>query len=112
MPPLTLALVKLHAATGEPKRLAQARTLADRMIADFADPKDGGFFYTAGDHEALLARVKDRFDNAVPGANSLAIRALVNLGAAMKEPRYLDEAGRAAWPPSRRGCWIARPARR
>ncbi len=92
---LTQALVRLHAATGDPKRLAQARTLADRMIADFADRKDGGFFYTAGDHEALLARVKDPFDNAVPGANSLAIRALVGLGVASGEARYLDEAGRA-----------------
>ena len=92
---LTLALTKLYAATGDPKRLAQARTLADRLIADFADVKEGGFFYTAGDHETLLARVKDRFDNAVPGSNSLAIRALVNLGVAAKEPRYLDEAGRA-----------------
>ena len=65
------------------------------MIADFADPEDGGFFYTAGDHETLLARVKDPFDNALPGANSLAIRALVGLGVATGEARYLDEAGRA-----------------
>ena len=101
---LTLALVKLHAATGDPKRLAQAGSLADRMIADFSDRKDGGFFYTAGDHEALLARVKDPFDNAVPGANSLAIRALVGLGVASGEPRYLDEAARAlgAFAPSLR----------
>ena len=99
---LTHALVRLYSSTGEPKRLAQARTLADRMVADFADAKDGGFFYTAGDHEALLARVKDPFDNAVPGANSLAIRALVGLGVASKEARYLDEAGRAlsAFAPS------------
>ena len=105
---LTLALVRLHAATGDPKRLAQARSLADRLIADFADRKDGGFFYTAGDHEALLARVKDPFDNAVPGANSLAIRALVGLGVASGEARYLDEAGRAldAFAPS----LLARPA--
>ena len=99
---LTHALVRLHAATGDPKRLAQAKGLADRMIADFSDRKDGGFFYTAGDHEALLARVKDPFDNAVPGANSLAIRALVGLGVASGEARYLDEAGRAldAFAPS------------
>ncbi len=99
---LARALVRLHAATGDPKRLAQARALADRMIADFGDPKDGGFFYTAGDHETLIARVKDPFDNAVPGANSLAIRALVGLGVASGEGRYLDEAGRAlaAFAPS------------
>ena len=101
---LTYALVRLHAATSDPNRLTQAKKLADRMIADFADRKDGGFFYTAGDHEALLARVKDPFDNAVPGANSLAIRALVGLGVASGEARYLDEAGRAleAFAPSLR----------
>ena len=99
---LTYALVRLHAATGDPKRLTQARGLADRMIADFADAKDGGFFYTAGDHETLIARVKDPFDNAIPGANSLAIRALVGLGVASGEARYLDEAARAleAFAPS------------
>jgi uncharacterized protein YyaL (SSP411 family) len=96
------ALVRLQAATANPKRLTQAKALADRMIADFADPKEGGFFYTAGDHETLIARVKDPFDNAIPGANSLAIRALVGLGVATGEARYLDEAKRAldAFSPS------------
>ena len=88
----------------QPKATGAGRGLADRMIADFSDRKDGGFFYTAGDHEALLARVKDPFDNAVPGANSLAIRALVGLGVASGEARYLDEAARAlgAFAPSLR----------
>ena len=92
---LILALVRLHGVSGKAERLTQAKTLADRMIADFADPKDGGFFYTAGDHETLLARVKDPYDNAMPGANSLAIRAMVKLGVASGEARYLDEARRA-----------------
>jgi uncharacterized protein YyaL (SSP411 family) len=92
---LAHALIRLHAATGDPKRLAQARSLADRMIADFGDPQGGGFFYTAGDHEALLARVKDPSDGALPGANSVAIRVLVALGRATGEGRYLDQAGRA-----------------
>jgi len=99
---LTQALLRVHAATGDPLRLAQAKSLADRMIGDFADRKDGGFFYTAGDHEALIARVKDPFDNAVPGANSQAIRALVGLGVASGDGKYLDEAARAleAFAPS------------
>jgi uncharacterized protein YyaL (SSP411 family) len=101
---LTYALTRLHAATGDPNRLTQARALADRMIADFADPALGGFFYTATDHETLLARPKDPFDNAVPGANSVAIRALVALGVATGEARYLDAAGKAlqAFAPSLR----------
>jgi uncharacterized protein YyaL (SSP411 family) len=88
-------LLRLHAATGDPTRLAQARALTDRMLADFADEKDGGFFYTADDHESLLARAKDPYDNVLPSGNSVAIRNLIALAAATGEARYLDEAGKA-----------------
>ena len=87
---LAHGLLRLHAATGDPKRLAQARELTDRMIADFADPEEGGFFYTADDHESLLARPKDPYDDALPSGNSVAIRNLVALAAATGEARYLD----------------------
>jgi uncharacterized protein len=92
---LAHGLLRLHAATGDAKRLTQAKTLADRMIADFADPANGGFFYTAGDHESLLARSKDATDNAVPSGNSVAIRVLVDLARETKDPRYLDHARRS-----------------
>ena len=92
---LAHGLLRLHAATGDPTRLAQARALTDRMIADFADTKEGGFFFTAGDHESLLARPKDPFDGALPSGNSVAIRNLVALAAATGEGRYLDLAGQA-----------------
>jgi uncharacterized protein YyaL (SSP411 family) len=89
------ALLRLHIATGDPERLAQARALADRMVADFADAKGGGFYYTAEGHESLLARPKDPYDNALPSGNSVAIRLLVALAKATGETRYLDVAGRA-----------------
>jgi uncharacterized protein len=92
---LAHGLLRLHAATGDARRLSQARELTDRMIADFADPKEGGFFYTADDHESLLARPKDPYDNALPSGNSVAIRNLVALSALTGDPRYLDEAGKA-----------------
>jgi uncharacterized protein len=91
---LAHGLLRLHAATGDAKRLDQARALADRMIADFSDPKDGGFFATSGDHESLLARPKDPFDNVLPSGNSVAVRVLVALAAATGESRYLDAAGK------------------
>ena len=56
------------------------------MIADFADEKNGGFFYTANDHERLLARPKDPHDNALPSGNSVAIRNLIALAAADGRP--------------------------
>jgi uncharacterized protein len=92
---LAHGLLRLHAATGDPQRLAQAKALTDRMIDDFADTKSGGFFYTADGHESLLARPKDPVDGVLPGGNSVAIRNLVALGVLTKEPRYLDLAGQA-----------------
>ncbi|SIN79879.1 hypothetical protein SAMN05444166_0924 [Singulisphaera sp. GP187] len=92
---LVHGLLRLHAATGDPKRLTQARELTDRMIADFSDTEEGGFFYTADGHESLLARPKDPYDGALPSGNSVAIRNLVALAAATGEPRYLDQANKA-----------------
>ncbi|MDX2038976.1 MAG: DUF255 domain-containing protein [Isosphaeraceae bacterium] len=88
-------LLRLHAATRDEKHLTHARTVVDRMLKDFSDHQEGGFFFTADDHESLLARPKDPFDNAIPGANSLAIRSLVRLGVATGERAYLDHARRA-----------------
>jgi len=90
---LAHGLLRLHAATGEPRWLKEARDLTDRMIADFEDPKDGGFFFTAVGHEQLLARAKDPFDNAIPNGNSVAILNLIELSRLTKQSSYLDHAG-------------------
>ncbi len=92
---LAHGLLRLHAATGDSKRLTQAKALTDLMIEDFNDIKGGGFFYTADGHESLLARPKDPVDGVLPGGNSMAIRNLVALGVLTKEPRYLDLAGQS-----------------
>ena len=86
-------LLRLHAANGDPNRLQQARELTDAMIDRFLDKKAGGFFFTAEDHESLIARSKDPVDNVIPSGNSVAIRNLVALGKLTGEARYLDIAG-------------------
>jgi uncharacterized protein len=91
---LAHGLLRLHAATGEPKWLERACALTERMIADFADPQEGGFFFTADNHESLLARPKDPTDNALPSANSIAVLNLLTLHRATGERRYLELAGR------------------
>ena len=92
---LAHGLLRLHAATGDAKRLDQARDLADRMLADFEDKELGGLFLTAEGHEALLARIKDPYDNALPSGNSVAVRVLLSLADATGEARYRDAAGRS-----------------
>jgi uncharacterized protein YyaL (SSP411 family) len=73
-------LVDLYQATFDARHLAAARELADDMIERFADCERGGFFYTAHDHELLIARTKDAQDNATPSGNAQAATALIRLG--------------------------------
>ena len=49
------------------------------MLARFADAEAGGFFYTADDHEPLIARKKDILDTPVPSSTGLAATALLRL---------------------------------
>jgi uncharacterized protein YyaL (SSP411 family) len=91
---LVHGLLRLHAATGDSRRMDQARALTDRMIADFGDSQEGGFFFTASDHETLLARPKDPYDGALPGANNMAVLNLMALHRASGEKRYLELAGK------------------
>ena len=57
--------------------------------------ENGGFFFTASDHEQLLARAKDPFDNALPSANSMAILDLIEVYRITWQTAYLDRAGKA-----------------
>jgi len=93
-------LLELHRATGEPRWLAQARRLADRMLDELWDPEGGGFYMTGGD-VPLLARPKPFDDNAQPSGNAVALRVLHALAQRTGEARYARAAqgvGRAAAP--------------
>ena len=72
------ALVSLYEATFDPRWILAANELADVLHARFDDPS-GGFFYTADDHETLIARTKDLQDGSVPSGNAMAATALVRL---------------------------------
>src|SRR5262249_43509288 len=92
---LAHGLLRLHAATGEARWLGAARTLTDRMLADFEDREQGGFFFTAEDHESLLARPKDPIDGVLPSGNSIAILNLLAVHRGTGESSYRDHAAKA-----------------
>jgi uncharacterized protein len=73
------ALIALFEATCEQRWLDQAIALADETIARFADPDRGGFFSTASDGEALIARRKDLEDSPIPSGSSSAALGLLRL---------------------------------
>ena len=69
------------------------------MLAHFAAPADGGFYFTGSDHEALISRLKTFSDEALPAGNGW-LRALLRYGYLLGEPRYLVAAERmlrAGW---------------
>ena len=74
--------------------LDEARTVADGLIALFADDDRGGFFTTGIDAEALIVRPKDFFDNATPSENSLAADGLLRLAALTGDTAAAERAAR------------------
>ena len=73
------ALIALFEATCDERWLDQAAALAEEMIARFADSDRGGFFSTASDGEALIARRKDLEDSPIPAGGSSAAVGLLRL---------------------------------
>ena len=74
--------------------------LAEVLLDQFEDKDNGGFFFTAKDHEQLIHRSKTFADESVPSGNGFAAAMLTRLGFLLGETRYLDSAERtlrAAW---------------
>ncbi len=82
------ALIALFEATCEERWLAHARALADELIARFSDPIGGGFFSTATDGEALIARRKELEDSPIPAGGSSAAMGLLRLAQLTGEMEY------------------------
>ncbi|HYP26847.1 MAG TPA: thioredoxin domain-containing protein [Blastocatellia bacterium] len=85
-------LLALYEATFDTAYFDRAKALADTMIEQFWDNEEGGFYFTSSDHEELIARTKDYFDNATPGGNSVAASAFLRLSLLSAEPGYQRKA--------------------
>ncbi len=86
------ALLTLYEATFDAQWFAAARELADALLTRFADEANGGFFFTASDHERLITRRKDLEDAPIPAGGSSAAFGLLRLAALTGESRYEDAA--------------------
>ena len=85
-------LLALYEATFDVRWLLASRELADHILRDFRDEEHGGFFDTATDHETLITRPKDIFDNATPSGNAVAADLLLRLAALTDRKEYRDAA--------------------
>ena len=108
-------LLALYEATFDRSWLDATIELADEMIARFWDESAGAFYDTGPDHEELVVRPRDVFDNAQPCGGSVASDLLLRLSVVTGNDDYAAKAvaplrtlaelmGRA---PAGTGRWIA-----
>jgi len=74
------AALDLYEATGEARYVTTALAVARAMVAHHGDAEDGGFWFAPADGEALIARTKDAFDQAIPSGASMAALLCLRLG--------------------------------
>ena len=86
------ALLTLYEADFNTRWFVEARGLADTVLARFGDPRRGGFYSVADDHEPLLTRRKDVEDAPIPAGASSAAFGLLRLAALTGEQRYEEAA--------------------
>jgi uncharacterized protein YyaL (SSP411 family) len=94
-------LLELLQASWNEFYLDFAVLLADALLDHFEDKQQGGFYFTANDHENLIQRPKPMGDDAIPAGNAIAAFALNRLGTLVSDTRYIESAERtvkAAWP--------------
>jgi len=85
-------LIELYEATFEKRWLEAAVRLNETAVELFWDEQEGGFFFTADDHERLITRVKDVRDGATPSGNSVQLMNLLRLSVMLGDARLRDMA--------------------
>jgi hypothetical protein len=92
------ALVDVYEATFERRWLDASRALADDLLRLFWDDAVDGFYDTGHDHERLILRPRNLFDNAVPSGSSVAIETLLRLAELTGESAFESRAAAALRP--------------
>ena len=94
------ALLESLQARWRSEDLEFAIELADIVMQHFYDSENGGFYFTANDHEQLISRPKPLMDEAIPSGNGIAAYVLNRLGHLTGEQAYIDAADKTlhyAW---------------
>jgi uncharacterized protein YyaL (SSP411 family) len=85
-------LVELYEATFETRWLVEAASLADAILDLFWDEGSEIFYDTPADHEELVTRPRDVYDNAAPSGTSVATDVLLRLALLLDRDEYRQRA--------------------
>ena len=86
---VAIGFLALYEATFDTKWFTAARGLCDTILREFYDG-NGAFYDTSTQHEELIVRPRNLFDNAVPSGTSLACEALLRLYAYTGDSLYIE----------------------
>jgi uncharacterized protein YyaL (SSP411 family) len=85
-------LVAVYEATFETRWLVEADELMDAVSELFWDEEMRAFFDTPADHEELVTRPRDVYDNAAPSGTSVATAVLLELSLLLDRADYRQRA--------------------
>lgn len=86
------AALALYEAEGDATDLTQAEAWVAAAVKYYWDPDKGGFFFTASDAEALIARTKQALDAPNPSGNGVMAGVLARLYFLTGKPGYREQA--------------------
>ena len=92
---LAEGLLDLYEAGAHEGYLDEAIRLTERILADFSDVQNGGFFTTGKDHESLILRSREGPDGATPSGNAVAAAVLARLSFHFAKEEFREAATRA-----------------
>ena len=85
-------LTALYEATFETRWLVEADLLCDAMNELFWDEEKRAFYDTPADHEELVTRPRDVYDNPTPSGNSVAVEVMLRLALLLDRNDYRQRA--------------------
>jgi uncharacterized protein YyaL (SSP411 family) len=85
-------LVALYEATFETRWLVEADALMDAVSELFWNEEERAFYDTPADHEELVTRPRDVYDNAAPSGTSVAAEVLLKLALFLDRGDYRQRA--------------------
>jgi uncharacterized protein len=89
---LSAAMLDLYEATFDAAYYEEARALVASAVELFWDDKAGGFYTTAKNHEALIARMREEYEGPVPTGNSVLALTMLKLHDYTGDATYQDRA--------------------
>ena len=84
------AMITMYEVTLTQSYLQRAKNLTDKVLADFYDDQNGGFFLYGKENEQLILKPKETYDGAIPSGNSIMSYNLLLLSRLTKDSSVRD----------------------